>query len=84
MGTKAYSPLSSFTLGFPDKPRLFIGVRIGILLMWPAICLGLILAKLLGSLEWSWIIILSPIWLLVLIFSILLIGAMWLDQLMQR
>jgi hypothetical protein len=83
MEAKAHSPLSSFTLGFLDKPRLFIGVRIAILLMWPAVCLALILAKLLGSLEWSWIFILSPIWLPVLTFSILLAGAMWLDQIMQ-
>jgi hypothetical protein len=83
MGTKVYSPLSSFTLGFLDQPRLFIGVRIATLSVWPAICLSLIVAKLLGSLEWSWIIILSPIWLPVLIFSILLAGAIWLDQLMQ-
>jgi hypothetical protein len=80
---KAYSPLGSFTLGFPDKPLLLIGIRITALSAWPAICLGLILAKLLGSLEWPWIIILSPIWLPVLIFSILLAGAMWLDQLTQ-
>jgi hypothetical protein len=49
--------------------------------MWPALCIGLILAKLAGSLEWSWIIILSPIWLPTLIFLTLLTGAMWLDQL---
>jgi hypothetical protein len=80
---KAYSPLSSFTLGFPAKLRLLIGIRITVLSVWPAICLGLILARLLGSLEWPWIVILSPIWLPVLIFSVLLAGAMWLDQLTQ-
>ncbi len=83
MEAKAYSPLSSSTLGLPAKPRLLIGIRITALSVWPAICLGLILAKLLGSLEWPWVIILSPIWLPVLIFSILLAGAMWLDQVTQ-
>ena len=83
MGAKAHSPLSSFTLGFLDKPRLFIIVRAVILPIWSALCIGLILAKLAGPLEWSWIIILSPIWLPILIFLILLADAMWLDQLMQ-
>jgi hypothetical protein len=83
MGAKAHSPLSSSTLEFLDKPRLFVVVRIVILPIWPALCIGLILAKLAGSLEWSWINILSPIWLPILIFLILLAGAMWLDQLMQ-
>ena len=83
MGAKAHSPLSRSTLGFLDKPRPFIVVRIVILPIWSALCMGLILAKLAGSLGWSWIIILSPIWLPTLIFLILLAGAMWLDQLMQ-
>ena len=83
MGAKAHSPLSRSTLGFLDKPRLFSVVRIVMLPIWSALCISLILAKLAGSLEWSWIIILSPIWLPILIFLIFLAGAMWLDQIMQ-
>jgi hypothetical protein len=56
-------------------------VRGGVLwLAWPGICLVLILAKLLATLDWPWIIVLAPIWLPVLIFCILLLGAMWLDK----
>jgi high-affinity Fe2+/Pb2+ permease len=53
-------------------------------LAWPGICLALILGKLLASLNWPWVIVLAPIWLPVLMFGILLMGAMWLDKANER
>jgi hypothetical protein len=49
--------------------------------MWPGVCLVLILAKLLVSLNWPWLIVLAPVWLPPLTFYILLLCAMWLDKL---
>jgi hypothetical protein len=42
------------------------------------------LGKLLASLDWPWVVVLAPVWLPVLIFSILLMGAMWLDKANER
>jgi high-affinity Fe2+/Pb2+ permease len=80
---KAYERLH----GFPAKPSQPQSYSLGggvFCLAWPGICLALILGKLLDSLDWPWVIVLAPIWLPVLIFGILLMGAMWLDKANER
>jgi hypothetical protein len=77
---KIYDRLHGFPArSWETQSRSVIG---GVLwLLWPGACLALILAKVLDSLNWPWIIVLAPVWLPVLIFSTLLLGAMWLDKL---
>jgi hypothetical protein len=70
--------------GFPalSSERQSRSVRGGVVwLMWPGVCLVLILAKLLVSLNWPWLIVLAPVWLPPLTFYILLLCAIWLDKL---
>ena len=80
MEARPYTRLDRFAVVFPEMRRRSNCGRIATLVAWPAISLLLILAKLIHSRDWPWIIVLTPIWLPILIFSILLIGAMWLDQ----
>jgi len=78
---KARTRLNGLAAELSERQRQSNYVRIVTLFMWPIISLVVILAKLIGSLNWSWIIVLAPIWLPLFVFSILLLGAMWLDQL---
>ena len=81
MDASLFTRLDSISVVFPEGARRSHCGRLATLLGWPVITLLLILAKLVHSLNWPWIMVLAPICLPVLIFSILLIGAMWLDQL---
>lgn len=81
MVAKARTRLNGLAAELSERQRQSNYVRIVTLFMWPIISLVVILAKLIGSLNWSWIIVLAPIWLPLFVFSILLLGAMWLDQL---
>ena len=81
MEARPYTRLDSFAVVFSEKARRSYCGRVATLLGWPVISLLLILAKLIHSINWPWMLVLAPLWLPVLIFSILLMGAMWLDQL---
>ena len=83
MTEKAYERLHGF-LAKPSQPQSY-SLSGGVFwLAWPGICLALILAKLLASLDWPWVIVLAPVWLPILAFCILLVGAMWLDKANER
>jgi hypothetical protein len=77
--SKVYDRLNSCATPSLDMQE---SVKIRIMwVTWPGVCSILILAKLLHSVDWPWIIVLAPGWLPVLIFCTLLVCAMWLDQL---
>jgi hypothetical protein len=52
--------------------------------VWPLLSLGLILMKLLIPLSLSWMLVLTPIWLPALAVALVLVAAMWLDQIAMR
>jgi hypothetical protein len=79
VSSKRPKALSSFNVLFARK-KSYIWIRIA-LFMWPAVCLGLILARLLRLLHWPWIVVLAPLWVPASLFSLLLLGAMWVDKL---
>ncbi|MBV8359429.1 MAG: hypothetical protein JO189_16050 [Deltaproteobacteria bacterium] len=81
MEARPYTRLDGFAVVFSEKGRRLHYGRVAALLSWPGISLLLILAKLVHSLNWPWMIVLTPVWLPLLVFSMLLLGAMWLDQL---
>jgi hypothetical protein len=55
-----------------------------LLLAWPALCLALIVARLAGSLAIPWALVLAPLWLPILAMALVLLAAMWMDQLSTR
>lgn len=59
-------------------------IRWIIVLGAPILCVVLVVAKLALGLGIPWLVVLMPIWLPVLIFLAMLIGAMWLDRLHER
>jgi hypothetical protein len=55
-----------------------------LLVAWPALCLALVVARLAGTLTLPWALVLAPIWLPMLAMALVLLAAMWMDQLSTR
>ena len=51
---------------------------------WPILCIALIIARASNHLALPWLVVLAPIWLPILIATVLLLGAMWLDKLSSQ
>jgi hypothetical protein len=80
MQAKISDQLTSLLVRSFKKPRRSILSR-SVLFGWPAIALLLVCARLMRLLVWPWIIVLAPVWLPPVVFTILLVCAMWLDKL---
>ncbi len=57
------------------------GLATPIFFGWLALAFFLLVTKLAGSLTLPWIVVLAPIWLPIVAMGVMLLAAMWLDQL---